>query len=161
VLFVGAVCQGRPCELTNQLARIQTNIMKKHTGFTLIELMIVVAIIGIIAAIAYPSYQRYIQETRRGQAQADLLELAQFMERRYSNGFDYRDGGGNPDLPFTQSPREGNPVAYLISFSEDVERAAFTLQAVPQGIQAEDDCGTLTIDETGAKGAEEAGCWQG
>ena len=138
--------------------------MLKQKGFTLIELMIVVAIIGILASIAYPSYQRYIEDTRRGQAQADLLELAQYMERRYAANFDYReqDEGGmaNPDLPFTESPREGNPVAYELSFVDgSVGRNTFTLQAVPQGPQSNDDCGTLTLNEVGVKGADDTGCW--
>lgn len=134
--------------------------IEKNRGFTLIELMIVVAIIGILAAIAYPSYQRYVEQTRRGQAQADLLELAQFMERRYSSRFDYRaDDGSAPDLPFESSPRNGNPVAYVISFSGDVERDSYTIQAVPETIQAGDNCGTLTIDMQGNRGAGVADCW--
>lgn len=134
---------------------------KKQQGFTLIELMIVVAIIGILAAIAYPSYQGYVEKTRRGQAQADLLELVQLLERRYSNRFDYRaDDNGDPDLPFDTSPRNGNPVAYNISFDGDVENDSFTLQAVPEALQANDDCGTLKIDEQGNRTADENDCWQ-
>lgn len=130
-------------------------------GFTLIELMIVVAIIGIIAAIAFPSYQRQVEQTRRTTAQSDLLELAQFMERRYSNGFDYRDAANNPNnpnLPFTQSPRNGTAF-YNISFANAVTRDAFTLQAVPTAGQVGDDCGTLTINEQGNQGAAQANCW--
>lgn len=128
-------------------------------GFTLIELMIVVAIIGIIAAIAYPSYRENVERTRRTTAQADLLELAQWMERRYSNGFDYRDAGNDPALPFTQSPQNGTAF-YNISFSAAVGRDTYTLQAVPTAAQAGDDCGTLTLDEQGNQGAAlAAGCW--
>jgi len=67
--------------------------MTHHRGFSLIELMIVVAIVGIIAAIAYPSYSNHVRETRRTTAQADLVELAQWMERQYSGDFSYLEGG--------------------------------------------------------------------
>jgi len=133
--------------------------MPKQSGFTLIELMIVVAIIGILAAIAYPSYQNHVEKTRRSVAQAELMELAQWMERRYTASYDYRDGTDDPDLPFTESPRDSSATFYDISFQGDVERNAFTLQAVPTGPQANDSCGTLTLDSTGAKDADVDGCW--
>lgn len=131
---------------------------KLHTGFTLIELMITVAIIAIIAAIAFPLYQNQVEQTRRTTAKSDLLELTQWMERRYSNGFDYRDAGNNPVLPFNQSPQNGTAF-YNISFVGNATRDTFTLQAVPTGGQANDDCGTLTLDEQGNRGAAQAGCW--
>ena len=135
--------------------------VNRQKGFTLIELMIVVAIIGILAAIAYPSYQSYVEKTRRGQAQADMLELVQFLERRYSNGFDYRKADGTaPDLPFDISPREGNPAAYDITFSGNVTRDSFTLQAAPRTLQAGDDCGTMSIDEQGNRTAGAGDCWR-
>lgn len=130
-----------------------------HRGFTLLELVLAVAIIGIIVAVAFPAYQNQVEDTRRRTAQADLLELAQWMERRYSNGFDYRDGGANPALPFTQSPQDGTAF-YNLSFTAAVGRDTYTLQAVPTGAQAGDDCGTLTLDEQGNRGAAlAAGCW--
>ncbi|WP_328798097.1 type IV pilin protein [Marinobacter nauticus] len=132
--------------------------IQSNAGFTLIELMIAVAIIAIIAAIALPLYQNQVEQTRRTTAQADLLELAQWMERRYSNGFDYRDGGNNPVLPFTQSPQTGTAF-YNISFSVNATRDTYTLQAVPTGAQANDDCGTLTLNDEGVRGAAQAGCW--
>ncbi|KPQ01844.1 type IV pilin protein [Marinobacter sp. HL-58] len=136
---------------------------RKAAGFTLIELMIVVAIIGIIAAIAVPSYQRHVESTRRTTAQGDLLELAQFMERRYTNGYDYRTDGGNaPALPFTAMPRQGNgTVFYNYAFEGNVTRTDFTLRATPASSQTEDDCGWLEIDEAGTRSSEsgDAECW--
>jgi len=148
------------------LTNIRTDRIKKASqasGFTLIELLITVAIIGILAAIAFPSYQNYIEQTRRTAAKSDLLELSQWMERRYSNGFDYRDGTNDPALPFVQSPQNGTAF-YNISFFGNVTQGTFTLQAVPTGGQANDDCGTLTLDEQGDRsatvaGAAVAGCW--
>ncbi len=143
------------------LTNIRTDKTKKAnqaSGFTLIELVITVAIIGILAAIAFPLYQNQVEQTRRTTAKSDLLELNQWMERRYSNAFDYRNAGNNPVLPFNQSPQNGTAF-YNISFVGNITRDTFTLQAVPTGGQANDDCGTLTLNEQGSRGAAQAGCW--
>lgn len=141
------------------VARETMQLKRLGSGFSLIELMIVVAIIGILAAIAYPSYQRYVENTRRSVAQAELMELAQWMERRYTASYTYLDGANPPSLPFQESPRDGGATFYNLSFQGNVTRNAFTLQAVPAGAQDGDRCGTLTLTSAGVRGAAEGDCW--
>jgi len=138
------------------------NIMKikahfnKLKGFTLIELMIAVAIIGILVAVALPSYQDHVRRSNRAAAKAILHENAQFMERFYTVNNQYTAAV----LPITQSPRTGAVVQYTISL-QAVANNIFTLQAVPQGSMAGDICGTLTLTNTGVQGAggDVASCW--
>lgn len=131
---------------------------RNSAGFTLMEMLMAVAIIGIIAAVAWPSYQEHVRQARRSVAQADLMELAQWMERRYSVNYNYTNAGANPALPFTQSPRTGTAY-YNLSFAAAVSKDAFQLRAVPTGPQVGDRCGTLTLNQAGARGAAEANCW--
>lgn len=128
----------------------QTNF---NSGFTLIEVMIVVVIIGIIAAIAYPSYLEQVMQTRRANAQADMLELASYMERFYSENYTYAGAGANQ--PFNQSPQTGQPY-YQLNL-QNLTATGFGVQAIPQGSQANDSCGTMTLNETGV--GTPANCW--
>lgn len=129
---------------------------KYHNGFTLIELMITVAIIAIIAAIAYPSYQEQVRETRRANAQADLLELSSYMERYYTERFSYAGAA----LPFNTSPKQGGSTFYNLSFPPANPGAnSYTIQAVPTGSQGNDRCGTLTINEVGQRNSGGVNCW--
>jgi len=130
---------------------------KQAFGFTLIELMIVVAIIGILASIAYPSYTQYVLRANRAEAKAVLTETAQFMERYFTTNGTYVGGA----LLSNVSPKgaSGSAIKYNISFSAGPTATAFTLQAAPSGVQANDSCGTLTLSNTGAQTPTTAGCW--
>ena len=132
------------------------NRIRTVSGFTLIEVMIVVAIVGILAAIAYPSYQQHVRSSRRADAQAALLELAQFMERRFTenNGYDLAPAGLDAldTLPFTQSPRDGTAVYNLTLLPAPALAAnTFTLQAAPIAGGPQVGDGNMRLAETGAK----------
>ena len=142
------------------------NKMQRHAGFTLLELMITVAIIAILAAIAYPSYQDYIIKSRRGAAAVCLTEVTQFMERFYTTNLRYNTttGGAAVAIPALQC-RTDLAAHYTISFSAGPTATTYAVQAVPQGAQATKDtkCGTLSLNQAGAKAKSGTGtvaeCW--
>ena len=135
-----------------------TRKLGRAAGFTLIELMIVVAIVAIIAAIAYPSFAEQVRKSRRAQAKADLLEVAQLAER-YRTVHNTYEGY---ELPFDQSPRDGT-ARYSIGFVADPDSTTLQLQAVPLDSQAQDACGTLGLDQANRKTPAAAdiqpSCW--
>jgi type IV pilus assembly protein PilE len=135
-------------------------------GFTLIELMIVVAVIAILAAIAYPSYQDAVRKSRRGQAKADLVELAQRAERFHTVNNTYAGFWATVQATgHDVSPRTGD-VHYILDRDGGVDTAAntFVLSAVPQGGQTQDTrCMTLILNQAGQKTETGSGttadCW--
>ena len=111
---------------------------KTQTGFTLIELMITVAIIGIITSIAYPSYQGFIVSTNRGVAQADLMSLAAAMERHKAASFSYKAAAdsaadiGKPAIFHQHSPsaERYDKRKYDLYISE-ASGGAYLIEAIP------------------------------
>ncbi|HRY15792.1 MAG TPA: type IV pilin protein [Candidatus Competibacteraceae bacterium] len=140
-------------------------------GFTLIELMIALAIMAIVAAIAYPSYQNSVRKSRRADARAVLLQAAQFMERFYTQNFRYDRTQAVPPVPVAlpanlqQSPTDGGTAYYLIALdpANPPTQNTFVLQATaqPAGGQNQDRCGgvgvvTLELNQAGQKGVNGA-----
>ena len=137
----------------------------EERGFTLIELMIVVAIVGILAAIAYPSYQSSVEKSRRSDAQAALTAFSAAMERHYTdNGSSYLGAAasgadtGAPDIFPTQAPLDGSTKFYDLTIGA-ATRNTYTLVATPKGAQAGD--GALRLFSNGVRewNKDGAGSW--
>lgn len=138
---------------------------RRTSGFSLIELMVVVAIIGILGTIAYPSYTEYVRRGGRSEATAALLEAQQFMERYYAANNRYNTAAnGNPALPTRlQTIPVSGATRYTLSVTATPN--AYTLTATPSGSMTGDKCGSLTITNTGVKGRSATGgtaaeCWR-
>lgn len=134
---------------------LPSNAMHKHQGFTLIELMIVVAIVGILAAVAYPSYTEYIMRGHRADARAGLLQAQLWMERAATaTGVYPTNSDPKLVLPSALSWSADNSKRYTIALASEPKgtNASFTLVATPKaGPQKNDRCGTLTLTHTGAR----------
>lgn len=125
---------------------------QSHSGFTLIELMIVVAILGILASIALPSYQEHMRVSRRTDARDALVNVAQRLERQYTATNSYAGGSIVKDAAIA-SPGGFYDVAATVLSS-----GAYTLVATAKAPQDKDtSCKTMSMTHTGSK--TPAACW--
>lgn len=133
-------------------------------GFTLIELMITVAIIGILAAIAYPSYQQYVIRSWRANAASCLLEMANRMERRYTGSSSYAAPTGDTLLTSGCATEGDMPSRYDFAYNGTPDATTFQIDATPDTAQDSDNCGILTINQWGQKGQAsgltQEECWR-
>lgn len=131
---------------------VRTPRANGEKGFTLIELMVTVAIVAILAAIAVPSYQEHVRKARRGQAQADLVELAQRAERHHTVNNTYTTFWATIPASQRVSPRDGGTAHYDVTI-DTPSANAFVLSATPRSgsPQTQDRCGTLSISQAGRK----------
>lgn len=139
--------------------------MRKSVGFTLIEVLVTVAIVAILAAIAIPNYSQYVQKTRRTDAQEKLLDMAAQQERWFFNNNQYTDNAGNVG---TAASKDGYYTVTITVIGTPPTQYSLSAEAVDNRSQSDDTkCHKFIIDNTGKRTAEDEGghdttdiCWQ-
>jgi type IV pilus assembly protein PilE len=134
----------------------------KSRGITLIELVVVTAIVAVLAAIAVPSYRAYLLRSRRAEAKAELLSLAAAQEKFYLQNNTYAGNGVLTTAPPAGLGRRANSEGgyYTIAIAAGANAAQFSATATATGGQADDThCASFSINQAGTKGATNADCW--
>ncbi len=129
----------------------------RQQGFTLIELLIALACVGLLASLAWPSYQSLVLRSQRAQARASLLQAAHWLERAASANGSYPLAA---DVPASVLQVDGQ--RYKMTLTNTAQ--SYTLSATPIGTQAADACGTLTVNHLGVRSVQGASqtaaqCW--
>jgi len=142
--------------------------MRNQTGFSLIELMIALAIVSILVAIGYPSYRDSVEKSRRADCEGALVGFSGAMERYFTTNSTYLGAAagpadtGAPTIYPTQCPVDGGTASYNLTI-QAATATTYTLQAAPVNAQAGDDCGTLRLTQANVKsatGGTVAECWE-
>lgn len=138
----------------------------RSAGFTLIEMLIVVAIVAILASIAIASYSKQVVKGNRVAAEGCMSQVANYMERYYTTYMRYDQAGSSatatantiPQLDCMTTAQTGNNYGYKLSA---LSTTGYQIQATPIGAQKTRDtvCGNLTLDQAGTRGPTTAGCW--
>lgn len=143
------------------------NTKSKVRGFTLIEMLVTVAIVGILAAIAYPSYSEHVQKGRRAEAKIALQEGVQSLERYYSaNGTYLNTAGDALAAVFPTTVNTSGGTSYSIAVQGAPTRNQFMLRATRAGSMVGDGCGDYQINNVGSRTLNDmatdrtlAACW--
>lgn len=139
---------------------------KNQHGFTLIELMVVVVVVTILAAIAYPSYMDSVRKGRRSDGKSALLSAAQTMERYFTENMTYSGWAlgtavTSPEkyytIAFDSAPTSSTICGASVTTSPSA--TAYRLCASPAGPQTSDPCGTLSLSNTGERTPSTGACW--
>jgi type IV pilus assembly protein PilE len=131
----------------------------RFNGLTLIELMVVIAIVALLASIALPSYTEHVARARRADARTQLLQVAQFMQRFYAANDNYERDRADQEVMtqvpanLMQSPPDGQAVYTLEIPRVTLTRSSFEIRMVPVpgGPMAADKCGTFALTSVGGR----------
>lgn len=136
-------------------------INRKSFGFTLIELLTAVAIVGILATIAYPSYVDYVARSNRTEGQRELLRISNLMEQYFLDNRTYTSDLTKLGLPVSSTKYITEPNNYYAIEAKNVSGNGYTLEAAAQGVQATNDsaCATLSVNQLGKK-LPITDCWE-